>query len=56
MKVVLSVRVKNREVYQSQPKKISVLTDVMSVVLKELDKSPPDTIDWTDMSIRVYRE
>jgi alkyl hydroperoxide reductase subunit AhpC len=56
MQVTLSVRVDHREVHRSEPMKISMVTDATSAVLRELDRSPKSTMDWTRMVVIIDRE
>lgn len=58
MKASLSVRVNHREVFRTDPaKKISMVSDITSFILQELDWSPSgQTEDWTRMVITIDRE
>lgn len=56
MKASLSVNVQHREVFRSEENKISMVTDITSLVLKKLDQSPKGTENWTRMVITIDRE
>ena len=56
MKAALSVRVQHREVFRSEENKISMVSDITSLILRKLDESSRGTEDWTRMVIIIDRE